>query len=79
MKLRTLMVALGLLGVPGIASADGMSSQSAHCAVSPTWSGVYAGFYAGGAWAFPFVETFNTAPLLQLLRAVYVEASRTPG
>src|SRR5215470_6364323 len=68
MQLRTLMVALGLLGLPAIASADGIPSRAAYaCCESPTWSGVYAGFYAGGAWAdtdwtFQFVETFNTAP-----------------
>jgi outer membrane immunogenic protein len=37
------------------------------CCQTPTWSGVYAGFQAGGAWGdtgwtFPFVESFNTAP-----------------
>jgi len=68
MKLPTLMIAFGLLGLPGSTSADGMPSRVAsHCCVSPTWSGVYAGFYAGGAWAnadwaFPFAETFNTIP-----------------
>ena len=68
MKLSTLIIALGLLGVPSIASADGMPSPSAsYCCESPTWSGLYAGFYAGGAWAntdwtFPFAETFNTTP-----------------
>ena len=33
----------------------------------PTWSGVYAGFQAGGAWgdtgwSFPFAEPFNSIP-----------------
>jgi outer membrane immunogenic protein len=68
MKLPAWIIALGLLAVPGIANADGMPSRSAsHCCDSPTWTGVYAGFYAGGAWAntdwtFPTVETFNTVP-----------------
>ena len=67
MKLRTLMIALVLLALPGVASADGIPSRSAsYCCESPTWSGIYAGFYAGGAWAdtdwaFPFPEAFNTA------------------
>jgi opacity protein-like surface antigen len=68
MKLPTLMVALGLLGLPGVANCDGLPSRSAsNCCDSPTWTGIYAGFYAGGAWAdtdwtFPFVETYNSAP-----------------
>lgn len=68
MKRPALIIALGLLGAPGIASADGMPSGTAsYCCESPTWSGLYVGFYAGGAWAntdwtFPFAETFNTTP-----------------
>jgi outer membrane immunogenic protein len=69
MKFRSLMVATTLLLQPGLALADGMPSRAGYgCCSEPTWSGVYAGFNAGGAWAdaqwtFPFVEAFNTAPL----------------
>jgi outer membrane immunogenic protein len=68
MKFRTLIAAAALLGMPGMALADGMPPHSAdYCCESPTWSGVYAGVHAGGAWGdtgwtFPFVETYNTAP-----------------
>ena len=68
MTYRSLMIATTLSLLPGAAFADGMPSRANYlCCESPTWSGVYAGFYAGGAWAdtgwtFPFVETFNTAP-----------------
>ena len=68
MTFRSLMIATTLSLLPGAAFADGMPSRANYlCCESPTWSGVYAGFYAGGAWAdtgwtFPFVETFNTAP-----------------
>jgi outer membrane immunogenic protein len=64
MHLRTLLLAAAL-GTPAAALADGMASPPLPYV--PTWSGVYAGFQAGGAWsdtgwAFPFLETFNTAP-----------------
>ena len=65
MTFRSMMIAAALL-LPGAAFADGMPTGYT-CCDPPTWSGVYAGFHAGGAWAdtgwtFPFVETFNTAP-----------------
>jgi opacity protein-like surface antigen len=68
MQSRSLLIAATLLLLPGAAIADGMPSRASDaCCQVPTWSGVYAGFHAGGAWAdtawtFPFVETFNTAP-----------------
>ena len=68
MKFRSLMIATTALLLPGAASADGMPSRTGYvCCESPTWSGAYAGFNAGGAWAdaewtFPFVENYNTAP-----------------
>jgi outer membrane immunogenic protein len=68
MKFCSLLITATLSLLPGAAFADGMPSRTGYaCCESPTWSGVYAGFYAGGAWAdtgwsFPFVETFNTAP-----------------
>ena len=67
MKFRTLMAAAALLGTTGVAAADGQPSRAGYaCCEAPTWSGVYAGFHAGGAWGdtgwtFPFAETFNTA------------------
>ena len=56
-----------LLALTTAATADGQTSRASYCCEAPTWSGVYAGFHAGGAWAdtgwaFPFVETYNTAP-----------------
>ena len=68
MKFRSLLIATTVLLLPVAACADGMPSRTGYvCCASPTWSGVYAGFNAGGAWAdaewtFPFVETYNTAP-----------------
>ena len=68
MKFCSLLITATLSLLPGAAFADGMPSRTGYaCCESPTWSGVYAGFYAGGAWAdtgwsFPFVETYNTAP-----------------
>ena len=68
MKFCCLLITTTLSLVPGAAFSDGMPSRTGYaCCESPTWSGVYAGFYAGGAWAdtgwsFPFVETYNTAP-----------------
>src|SRR5262245_17767088 len=56
-----------LLALTTAATADGQTSRASYCCEPPTWSGAYAGFHAGGAWAdtgwtFPFVETYNTAP-----------------
>jgi outer membrane immunogenic protein len=68
MTFRTLMAAAALLGIPGVAVADGPPSRAAYsCCEQLTWSGVYAGFHAGGAWGdtgwrFPFAEFYNTAP-----------------
>ena len=68
MTFRALVIAAAFLGLPGFAFADGTPSRAGYaCCEPPTWSGVYAGFNAGGAWAdtdwtFPFAETFNTAP-----------------
>jgi outer membrane immunogenic protein len=64
MHLRTLLL-VAALGTPVAALADGMPSPAVSYA--PTWSGVYAGFQAGGVWGdtgwtFPFVESFNSAP-----------------
>jgi outer membrane immunogenic protein len=62
------MVLAALLVTGSGALADGSgASSSAYCCNAPTWSGVYAGFQAGGAWgdtgwSFPFVESFNTVP-----------------
>jgi hypothetical protein len=62
------MSATILLGVPGLGLADWMPTRSSsYCCESRTWSGVYAGFQAGGAWgnsgcSSPFVETYNTGP-----------------
>jgi outer membrane immunogenic protein len=67
MKFRSLLIITTLSLLPGAAFADGMPSRTGYaCCEAPTWSGVYAGFNAGGGWAdtgwtFPFVETFNTA------------------
>jgi outer membrane immunogenic protein len=68
MQAGSLMVAAALLCVPAAALADGGPSPvPAYCCAQPTWSGVYAGVQAGGAWGdtgwtFPFVESFNTVP-----------------
>jgi outer membrane immunogenic protein len=63
---RILAAMAALLALTTAATADGQTSRAYYCCESPTWSGVYAGFHAGGAWAdtgwtFPFVETYNTA------------------
>jgi outer membrane immunogenic protein len=70
MRLSTLLI-VALLAMTGAmteaAVADGMGPASSNrCCEVPTWSGVYAGFQAGGAWsdtgwAFPFAESFNAA------------------
>src|SRR5262249_23052487 len=68
MRFCCLLITTTLSLLPGAAFADGMPSRTGYaCCESPTWSGLYAGFYAGGGWAdtgwtFPFVETFNTTP-----------------
>jgi len=68
MMRRAAILATLLLGTPTLGLADGLPSGSAgYCCEAPTWSGVYAGFQAGGAWGdsgwtFPFVESFNVAP-----------------
>jgi outer membrane immunogenic protein len=62
------LAAAALLATGSGALADGLGPRgSAPCCDAPTWSGVYAGFQAGGAWGdtgwtFPFVESFNTVP-----------------
>jgi len=61
------LVVAALLATGKVALADGMGPPAAACCAAPTWSGVYAGFAAGAAfadtgWGFPFVESFNTAP-----------------
>ena len=66
MRRWALVSATALLATGKVALADGLAPPAACCA-APTWSGVYAGFQAGGAWSdtgwtFPFVESFNTAP-----------------
>jgi outer membrane immunogenic protein len=66
MRRWTLVAATALLATGKVALADGLAPPAACCA-APTWSGVYAGFQAGGAWSdtgwtFPFAESFNTAP-----------------
>jgi len=66
MRLNTLLGA-ALLAMTNAAVADGVGSASSNrCCEAPTWSGVYAGFQAGGAWSdtgwtFPFVDNFNAA------------------
>jgi opacity protein-like surface antigen len=68
MRRSTLVLAALLLSGGGGALADGGGARgSANCCYAPTWSGVYAGFQAGGAWgdtgwSFPFAESFNTLP-----------------
>ncbi len=63
-----MLAAAALLAMGKGALADGSGpTSSAACCSAPTWSGVYAGFQAGGgwsdtAWTFPFVESFNSAP-----------------
>ena len=63
---RLTLVLAALLVSGGGALADGSERQSsAYCCIAPTWSGVYAGFQAGGAWgdtgwSFPFAESFNS-------------------
>jgi outer membrane immunogenic protein len=64
MHVRTLFFAAALGGTPAAVLADGMPSPSVPYV--PTWSGVYVGFQAGGAWSdtgwtFPLVESFNGA------------------
>jgi hypothetical protein len=45
------LAAVALLVTGGSALADGaVSRTSAYCCEAPTWSGVYAGFQADGAW-----------------------------
>jgi len=66
MRWSTLLLA-ALLVTGGGALADGSGTRGAYCCDAPTWSGVYAGFQAGGAWgdtgwSFPFAEPFNTVP-----------------
>jgi outer membrane immunogenic protein len=64
---RWALAAAVLLVTESAAQADGSGPPgSAACCAAPTWSGVYAGFQAGGAWSdtgwtFPFVESFNSA------------------
>ena len=64
MRLRALLAA-ALLAMTNAAVADGSrSAMSDRCCEVPTWSGVYAGLQAGGAWSdtgwtFPFAESFN--------------------
>jgi outer membrane immunogenic protein len=68
MMRRSTLVLAALLLSGGGAQADGSGApSSAYCCYAPTWSGVYAGFQAGGAWgdsgwSFPFVEPFNAVP-----------------
>lgn len=66
MRWSTLLLG-GLLVTGGGALADGSGARSGYCCDAPTWSGVYAGFQAGGAWgdtgwSFPFADTFNAVP-----------------
>ena len=64
MRLSALLAA-ALLAMTNAAVADGSrSAMSDRCCEVPTWSGVYAGLQAGGAWSdtgwtFPFAESFN--------------------
>jgi outer membrane immunogenic protein len=66
--MRRTVAAAVLMAAGSAALADGMGARGgAYCCEAPPWSGVYAGFQAGGAWSdtgwtFPFVESFNTAP-----------------
>jgi opacity protein-like surface antigen len=68
MMRRSTLALAALLLTAGSALADGVGARSsAYCCYAPTWSGVYAGFQAGGAWgdtgwSFPFAESFNTVP-----------------
>jgi outer membrane immunogenic protein len=65
MNVRTLMAAAAIIGIPGVAMADGMPSRAGYDNYgSPTWSGAYAGFQAGGgwgdaAWTLPAGGLFN--------------------
>ena len=64
---RILAAMAALLALTTAATADGQTSRTYYCCEPPTWSGVYAGFHAGGAWGdtgwtFPFVETYSTLP-----------------
>jgi outer membrane immunogenic protein len=66
---RWIFAAIALIATGNAALADGLGSRSsAYCCEAPTWSGIYAGFQAGGAWGgdmgwtFPFVESYNSAP-----------------
>jgi outer membrane immunogenic protein len=67
MRLSTLLI-VALLAMTDAAVADGLGSASSNrCCEVPTWSGVYAGFQAGGAWSdtgwtFPFADSFSAAP-----------------
>jgi outer membrane immunogenic protein len=67
MRSWTVVLAASLVTGSG-ALADGSGARSSvYCCDAPTWSGVYAGFQAGGAWgdtgwSFPFVESFNSVP-----------------
>ena len=64
MRLSTLLI-VALLAMTEAAVADGVGSASSNrCCEVPTWSGVYAGFQAGGAWSdtgwtFPFADSFS--------------------
>jgi outer membrane immunogenic protein len=66
MRVSTLLGA-ALLAMTNAAVADGSrSAMSEHCCEVPTWSGVYVGFQAGGAWSdtgwtFPFADSFSGA------------------
>jgi outer membrane immunogenic protein len=63
----SILLAAALLAMTNAAVADGpRSAISDRCCEVPTWSGVYAGFQAGGAWSdtgwtFPFADSFSTA------------------
>jgi len=68
MAMRWMVATAALLVTGSAALADGSAARGGdNCCQAPTWSGVYAGFQAGGAWSdtgwtFPFVESFNTVP-----------------
>jgi opacity protein-like surface antigen len=67
MRFSTLLAA-ALLAMTNAAVADGLGSGSSNrCCEVATWSGVYAGFQAGGAWSdtgwtFPFADSFSATP-----------------
>jgi hypothetical protein len=63
--MRWVLVAAALMVTADAAKADGSGARGGLLLSTLTWSGVYSGLQAGGAWGdtgwtFPFVESFKT-------------------